>query len=148
MKFEFSNVRTDGELRTKWDALLRIVGDFAFWVRGRVLYKEVDFCLVEFAIAMTNWLAIAPLLRPDFIYTSLESEIEGLVGFTRLGPGSWRVSAAYQDQPSTDSFTTEELEAAALTYISALREHLLPKLDILDCVENPIVRQALYEKLG
>jgi len=148
MMFEFGNVRADGELRTKWDYLLRIVGDFALSVRGRVLYKEVDFCLVEFAVTLANWLSIATDARPDFVYTSLESETEGLVRFDRLSSDGWRVCAAYQDQPLADLVTTEELEIAALTYISSLRRRLAPRLDILDCVEDPSVRGALYQRLG
>jgi hypothetical protein len=147
MKLEFSNVHYDGKIPTKWDVLLRIVGDFALWVGGRVIYQEVEFCLVEFALALGSWLTVATDLGPDFVYTSLESETEGLVRFTRLKPGTWRVSAAHQDQESTDLLTTAELKSAALTYIRDVRAHLLPKLDILRYVADTKVRRELQSQL-
>jgi hypothetical protein len=147
MKLEFANVHFEGEIRTKWDALLRVVGDFALLIRGRVIYREVEFCLVEFAIALANWLAVATDLGPDFVYTSLESETEGLVRFARLGPGNWRVSAAHQDEKALVSITTGELGEAVLAYIRDLRAHLYPKLDILQYVEDAKVREAIQRKL-
>jgi len=147
MRLEFSNLHFDGEIRTQWDVLLRIVGDFAILVRGRVAYREVEFCLVEFALALTNWLVTATDQGPDFIYTSFESDTQGLVRFTRLNPGVWRVSAAHEEWGQTDSLTTAELRNAALIYIRDLRMHLLPNLDFLQYVEDANVRRELQSKL-
>ena len=147
MKLEFSNVHFERDVRTKWDVLLRIVGDFALRVRGLVIYREVEFCLVEFAVVLAGWLTIVTDLGPDFVYTSLESETEGLVRFTRLKPGTWRVSAAHQDQESMDLVTTAELKDAALAYIRDVRAHLLPKLDILQYVEDAKVRRELQSRI-
>jgi len=147
MRLEFSNVHFDGEIRTKWDVLLRIVGDFALRVRGGVIYREEEFCLVELSVALANWLVVATDLGPDFVYTSSESETQGLVRFTRLKPGAWRVSAAHQDQEAADPITTMELKHAALSYIRDLRACLLEKVDILQYVEDAKVREELQSKL-
>lgn len=147
MKIEFTNVHFDGEIRTKWDAVLRIVGDFILRMSGRVVYREVEFCLVEFAVALASWFAVATDMGPDFVYTSMESETEGLVRFTRLKPGTWRVSAADQDHDEAGSLTTTELKNEALEYIRNLRVHLLPKFDILQYVEDVKVRNILLAKL-
>lgn len=143
MRLEFSNVHFDGEIRTKWDVLLRIVGDFSLWIGDRVVYREVEFCVVEFALALGSWLTVATDLGPNFVYTSLESETEGLVKFTRLKPGTWRVSAANQDQEPVDMLTTVELKHATVAYIRDIRAHLLPKLDILRYVPDAKVRRDL-----
>jgi hypothetical protein len=42
---EFSNLRCDGDIRSKWDVL--IVGDFALSFGGRTICWESEFCLVE-----------------------------------------------------------------------------------------------------
>ena len=136
MKFEFGNLHFDGELRSKWDMLLRIVGDFAIIIGCRRLYAEVEFCLVEFAVALANWLATASDNGPDFVYTSMESESEGLVRFTLCGPGAWLVSAAHQDYAEPIQLTTEQLMEAAGAYVNELREALLPGIDIFDHVES------------
>lgn len=147
MRLEFSNVHFEREIRTKWDVLLRILGDFAVSVGGRIIYREVDFCLVEFAVALGNWLVIATDLGPDFVYTSLESETEGLVRFTRLTPGAWRVTAAHQEQEAVVSLTTIEVKDAALAYIGELRTSLLGAIDILQYVDDARVREELGSKL-
>lgn len=148
MRLEFSNIHFDGEIRTKWDALLRIVGDFTLWVHGRAIYREVEFCLVEFAVALANWLVVATDLGPNFVYTSVESETQGLVRFTRLNPGVWRVSAADQEEQATDLITTTNLQSAALSYIRDLRARLQPNVDILQYVEDLKVREAIKSRLG
>jgi hypothetical protein len=145
MRLEFTNLRLDGDVRTKWDVLLRIVGDFSIWIRDRVIYREVEFCLVEFAIALANWLAIATDLGPDFSYTSLESDTEGLVRFTRLGPGEWRVSAADQNEEARHSLTTAEIKHAAVAYIRDLRTSLKTRVDILQYIEDAKVRELIQQ---
>jgi hypothetical protein len=148
MRIAFDNLHFDGEIRTEWDVLLRIVGDITLWVRDRAIYREVEFPFVEFALHLANWFVMATDLGPDFVYTSLESETEGLIRFTRLSLGSWRVTAAYQHQEALDALTTEELKNAVLAYIRDLRGRLRPKVDILQYVENPKARKALQQRLG
>lgn len=147
MRLEFANLHFDGEIPTKWDILLRIVGDFSLWIRDRAVYREVEFCLVEFAVALANWFAIATDLGPDFEYTSLESETEGLVRFTRSAPGTWRVSAAHQDEDVQDGLTTAELKDAAIEYIRDLRATLKHRVDILQYVEDAKVREVVRQSI-
>lgn len=142
MNFVFSNVHLDGEIRSKWDVLLRIVGDFAIIVRDRPLYQEVEFCLVEFAVALANWLATADDGGPDFVYTSMESATEGLVRFTRIEHGIWRISAAHEPYDEHVQLTTEQVRATAGAYIHELRGALLPTIEILDLIDNQDARRA------
>ncbi|MGH7604379.1 MAG: hypothetical protein ACRENK_10330, partial [Gemmatimonadaceae bacterium] len=114
MRFEFRNIHFDGNMQTRIDAILRIVGDFALWVGDRKVYQEVEFCLVEFAVALGDWLAVVSDDGPNFVYTSVESETEGLVRFTLANSGNWRISAAYQDSQEEDLIRTSELKKAAL----------------------------------
>ena len=130
MRLEFGNVHFDGDVSTRWEVMLRIVGDFSVRVAENIIYREAGFCLVEFAVALANWLAMATDLGPDFVYTSLESETEGLVRFTRLQPGMWQVSAALQEREDKTALNTVELKRAAREYIQNLRDTLLPEIDI------------------
>jgi hypothetical protein len=147
MRLKFANLHFDGDIQTRWDVLLRIVGDFSLLIRDRVVYREVEFCLVEFAVALANWFAIATDLGPDFEYTSLESETEGLVRFTRRAVGTWRVSAAYQDEEVQDALTTAELKVAAIEYIRDLRASLEHKVDILQYLEDAKAREVVRQSL-
>lgn len=147
VRLKFANLHFDGEIQTKWDILFRIVGDFSILIRDRTIYREVEFCLVEFAVALANWFAIATDLGPDFEYTSLESETEGLVRFTWRNPGTWRVSAAHQDENVQDVLTTVELKDAAIEYIRDVRAGLKHKVDILQYIEDASVREVVRQKL-
>jgi hypothetical protein len=147
MKLEFSNVHCDGDVREEWQVLLRIVGDFALRVGNSLIYREVEFCLVEFAVALANWLVIATDTGPDFVYTSMESETEGLIRFTRLEPGTWRVSAAHEDQAADNLLAMSELKKAGLAYVRDLRAQLRPKWDILRNLKDPKIRERLERQL-
>jgi hypothetical protein len=142
MRLVFSNLHFDGEIRSRSDVLLRVVGDFAVLIGERRLYQEVEFCLVEFAITLARWLAAATDDGPDFVYTSMESEIEGLVRFTRVAHGAWRISAAHEQYDEVRQLTTEQVKAAARTYIHGLRGALLPAIDIFDQIEDESALRA------
>jgi len=148
VRFEFNDVHFDGEMRTKWDGLLRIVGDFALWVGDLNIYQEEEFCLVEFAVVLANWLTVATDFGPNFDYTSMESETQGLVRFTVLRPGVWRVSAAHQNQEAVGSVAAADLRGAAWNYLRRLRDQLLPGIEILQYVKDAKVRRELASALG
>jgi hypothetical protein len=142
MKFSFSNVHRDGDIRTTWDLKLRVVGDFAVWSEDRVIYRKPEFCLIEFAIALAKWLVLATDLGPDFIYTSLESETEGLIRFQRQTSGMWQVSTAYQNEEAVP-VTTAQLKNAATTYMRELRRALLPEIELMEFVDDRRVRETV-----
>ena len=130
MKFEFQNLHFDGVAQCEEDAILRIVGDFNLWVRDRLVYKEPEFCLFEFALDLATWLTVVTDSGPDFVYTSMESVTEGLVRFVLVNRGQWRVSATYEELHADDLLTTMELKNASLGYIRELTQQLGPKWDV------------------
>lgn len=148
LNMQFSNLHFDGQISSRWDVLLRVVGDFELSVADRSIYREVDFCLVEFALAVGRWLLVANDGAPDFAYTSVESEIAGLIKFESVHPGLWRVSAAHQIEASPDLVATAELKEASLSYIRELRAALLPTTDILAYVDDPNLQSELGAKLS
>lgn len=148
LNFEFRDLHFDGCVRTKRDLLVRVVGDFDIRLNGRVLYRETEFCLVEFGVAVAKWLAIGTDLGPNLEYTSIESDVEGLVRFSRLRPGLWRISAAHEAFESLEPATTVEIREAVLGYLRRLRTRLLPEHDILDLLEDPQLRMTIAKSLG
>lgn len=132
---DFRNVRYDGPIGTRWDVLLRIVGEFAISVHERNIYSESEFPLVEFAVDVAGWLVYATDSGPEYSYSSIESAVDGLVEFRRLALGMWRVSAAHGNG-SVKAVTTSELRGGVLSYLHRLRDHLLPAIDIIDYIDN------------
>lgn len=143
MKFAFANIHYDGPLATRWDVILRIVADFSIVLGRSVLYSEVEFCVVEFAVQLAEWLGRLGSGRPPFVYTSMESDVEGLVRFTPTGPDQWCVAAAHQTHREARTFTTDELRRTALEFIHELRAAVKDRVDILDVVEDEGARAAV-----
>ncbi|MCC6525741.1 MAG: hypothetical protein IT373_24045 [Polyangiaceae bacterium] len=143
MKFALANIHYDGPLVTRWDVLLRIVADFSILVERSVLYSEVEFCVVEFAVQLAEWLGRLGSERREFVYTSMESDVEGLVRFTPKGADHWCIATAHQARPETRTFTTDELRRAALEFIHELRVAVQDRVDILDIVDDERARAAV-----
>ncbi len=148
LNFEFRDLHSDGCVRTKRDLLVRVVGDFDIRLNGSVLYREAEFCLVEFGVAVAKWLAVGTDLGPNFEYTSIESDVEALVRFSRLRPGNWKISAAHEDFESLEPVTTVEIREAVQGYLRRLRARLLPEHEILDLLEDPQLRKTIEKSLG
>ena len=141
MKFDFANIQIDRAVRDQVDAIVGIAGDFSISVVGDEIYREQEFCLAEFAFAVADWI-VAAFGGPDFVYTSIESEVEGLVRFKLLPSGRWRVSSAHQHREAPD-VQGRELEDAVLDYIHDLRMQLAERIDVFDFIESGYVRTAL-----
>lgn len=119
MKIGFVNLHVDGDVKTKWDVLLGVVGELFIAVDAILIYREVDFPLLELAVQVTRWRKKGTV--GDFIYTSLESEIEGLLRFETREPDSWTVSAFHQIRRVPRAVSTEELFVALDRFIEDLR---------------------------
>ena len=147
MKFDFANIQIDRAVRDQVDAIVGIAGDFSISVGGEEIYREQEFCLAEFAFALASWIVGASGRGPDFVYTSIESEVDGLVRFTLLPSGRWRVSSPHQDREARD-VEDGELDDAVLDYLRSLRTQLADRLDLFDFIESGYVRSALELRLA
>jgi hypothetical protein len=123
---------------SKWDVIVRYVGQFSILVDNEQVYSDPDFCLVEFALDLAQWCAVSTDLGPNFSYTSVESEIEGLVSFTRDRPGLWSISSVDCVDPSP-LVSTNVLREASRSYLRGIRESLLPAYEMLDYIEDSSV---------
>lgn len=122
--FAFENVVIDGPALTEpWQVYLRVVGDFQIEVGGVALYKEEQFCLVEFAIQSQIWSRVLAREPQDFTYTSIEDERAGLVWF-RLEQGGWKVGSVFQERDSCEVFSLGEIVGALDDYYENLRRRV------------------------
>lgn len=126
IEFRFERLRLDGEaLDTDWDVLLRLVADFAIVVPPAPipLYQEKEFCVVEFAVQITQWLAKVRKYPIDFSYNSMESDETGVVCIRKQLHG-WRVTALSQDYSEDRLFSLEEIESAVAAFIARLKKEV------------------------
>jgi hypothetical protein len=119
----FERLRLDGDaLKTDWDLLLRIVADFSIVIPPALLplYQEEEFCVVEFAMQITQWLARVHRDPADFSYDSMEADEPGLVSIRKEQP-RWRLAALHQDYVEDRLFSIEEIESAVAAFVIRLK---------------------------
>jgi|WetSurSiteA1Bulk_404760.scaffolds.fasta_scaffold64734_3 hypothetical protein len=132
MRINYTNLNADGELKTRWDVLLRIVGDFSIESDSIILYEEFEFCLVEFAVQLTQWLKVVDANGPDFTYTSLESDQEWLIRFQCFEADRWVFSAWTQPEAKYAVGSIAAIREAANAYLQALHKNVIEKFSISD----------------
>jgi hypothetical protein len=110
MSLAFENLHGDGPLESKWDRLLKIVGDFEIQIDERCLFFGSEFPLVEFWLQLTRWLGQLEEDDPpsDFEYVSMESEQEPLIWFRRSA-GGWTIGGVNPEYDEPHQFQLEEL---------------------------------------
>jgi hypothetical protein len=129
LTFKFESLERDGTLNDDWQILLRIVADFYILIDSKVLYREQQFCVVEFAVALSKWLSGANHTGEDFIYESIEAEEDGLVWIKAHGSG-WRIGSIYQEYEEGHTFSLEEVRSAADSFINQLAKGVLVKFRV------------------
>ncbi len=121
LSLQFQLTTPNGPLETYWNRLLNVVADFQLVVERRIIFSEEEFPIVELAVQLEAWLERLRDETPEFVYTSIESEIPGLI---RFSPGfeGWHVSAAFAEFADATSFNLSEVAAAVRSYIEVVDE--------------------------
>lgn len=132
IEFCFENLRIDGDaLETDWDLLLRLVAEFSIVMPPAPipLYREEEFCVVEFAMQVTQWLAHVRRDASDFSYNSAESDEADLVSI-RKRHDRWRVTALNQDYVEDRLLSIDEIETAIRVFVTRLTEEAQRKFKL------------------
>ena len=121
LSLQFQLTSPDGPLETYWNRLLNVAADFQLVVERRIIFSEEEFPIVELAVQLEAWLERLRDETPEFVYTSIESEIPGLI---RFSPGfeGWHVSAAFAEFADATSFNLSEVAAAVRSYVEVVDE--------------------------
>jgi hypothetical protein len=129
LAFHFDSLECEGALDEYWQILLHVVADFSILVDSKVLYCEQQFCIVEFALALSRWLHQVHQTGEDFIYVSMESEEIGLVWVKASGSG-WRVGSVHQEYEEANVFSLGEIKDAAEKFLDQLEVEISAKFRI------------------
>ena len=140
LRFEYRNLATDNsDLVALWEVYLRITADFSLLVSGRKIYEENSFPIVEFASLGAEWISSVAVPREDFIYTSVESEDEGLVWIKKEGE-KWRVGSVHQERDSSELFYFSEIRESFESFYQSL------KTEIMNCCRADIDAVLAWRK--
>ena len=126
----FRNLHFDGDTPiTDWEILLRVVADFTIVIDGHKFYEESEFCVVEFAMQIREWVESLGKRETDFSYDSLESDERGLVRLERTDRG-WTLIARDQLRMTDRLLSTEEVVHAVNAFTNSLRRETLDRFQI------------------
>lgn len=109
-----------------WQLLLKINASFAVWIDGKEAYREVDFPVVEFASQATAWLCNP---AGDFLYRSMESDDEPLLGFC-FGPNDILTLKAPHQSSVETAVDRQAVRAALADFIVVLKQRSSSDLQI------------------
>ena len=114
----------DGPLDSDWDRLLNVVADFRLVVGNRILFSEANFPIIELAKQLDRWLASVAQSPSAFVYSSLESNVAGII---RIAPGvqGWHISSAFAEFADSTPFSLAEIVAAARSYVTEVEQSVL-----------------------
>ena len=90
---------------------------------GRIQFSETQFPVVELALQLERWLGHVAEVPSEFVYTSLESEIPGIIRISS-GQQGWHFSSAFSEFADGTSFTLEQVVAATEAYLKAVGDVL------------------------
>lgn len=83
-------------LRGPYDVEVGVVATLTVTVQDRLVYREVQFPVVELRLALGRW-SCGP--EVDFEFESMASDETGLIWLRRQPSGLWRVGSVHQDRP-------------------------------------------------
>jgi hypothetical protein len=129
LTFLFDSLERDGTLDEHWEILLRVVADFSILVDSKVLYREQQFCVVEFALDISRWMNQVHHTGEDFIYMSMESEESGLV-WIKANDSGWQVSSVHQEYEETNIFSLGDVKDATEKFLARLEAEMAERFGI------------------
>ncbi len=109
--------------------MLHVLADFSILFDSEVLYCEQQFCVLEFALALSKWLNLVHQTGEHFIYVSMESEEIGLV-WIKTNDAGWRVGSVHQEYEETNVFSLGEIKDAAEKFLDQLEAEMSAKFGI------------------
>ncbi|HTS49794.1 MAG TPA: hypothetical protein VMH05_17710 [Bryobacteraceae bacterium] len=128
--FAYSNLSRESRVLIEpWEVYLHIAAQFEVRVSGQVVYAEELFPVVEFAICSQIWSAVEAEPTPDFIYTSIEAEEEGLIWIKRAERG-WRIGSALQEKPSSEVLSLADIRPALNLLYVQLRSDVKTRFQV------------------
>lgn len=147
LELHFAQIRIDGHLRRPFDALLRIVAVFWITLNGEEVYREVEYPVVELCAQLSRWLIHGMREAREFVYTSEESDMAGLVTFRQEDPGRWRVSVydlqSEQRRTLSPLVGSDAIRSAIRSYAVRLFDELPDRVRVLRLLDDEGERDLL-----
>jgi hypothetical protein len=121
IRIKFANLHLDRERIESWnDTVLGVVADFQITVDDSIIYREVEFPVIELAYRIHRWLLCSNPSDRDLEYESMESAENPLIWF-RQENDHWVIGAAHQLRLS-GAVRLQDVESGSREFLTELEE--------------------------
>jgi hypothetical protein len=122
MKFSYTNIDfSDLRGTLLADYLIAVDADLKIAQAGRTIFEEPAFPIVELARSLTHWLAADN--DEEFEFTSLSSDVQGIVTVARQGDG-WVVFSSFSPELRSSALTPAQIAESLTGFIEEVRTDL------------------------
>ncbi len=101
-----------------------MVAEFRLFVGGELLYRDVEFPVIELALALSDWAERVSHTGEPFAFGGRSSTLRSLFE-VRRGMQGWYLTSVQQDLPSSCVFQLEQVLEAARDFIVELERQVL-----------------------
>jgi len=108
LAFEFELSDPLGPTEQVADCLLNVVAEFRLFVGNTVLYRDLDFPIVELVTALSRWCEHVEESGQPFCFDSRSSALRALFRIFR-GAQGWHLGSIQQDLPSPCVFQLQQI---------------------------------------
>ncbi|MFW1923349.1 hypothetical protein [Acinetobacter geminorum] len=122
---EISYVITHGPQSSIIDPIVssEIEGTLIIKVKNKIIFKEEDLLLLEFAIYLKQWLDRDE--KQNFSYSSMEFEEKNILTFAKEKDNLWRINSVWFNKDQNNIYVIySELINACTTFINNFKNDL------------------------
>lgn len=119
---EISYVITHGPQSSIIDPIVssEIEGTLIIKVKNKIIFKEEDLLLLEFAIYLKQWLDRDE--KQNFSYSSMEFEEKNILTFAKEKDNLWRINSVYFNKDKNNIYVMyPEIINACINFINKLK---------------------------
>lgn len=118
-------------IRDRFDLLVGVVATFEILARGRLLYRETEFTIVELRSQLHPWLNSGLTSRSNFEFASMEHDEAGLVWVRWMATEQgWRIGSIHQEYAEVAVWSDEEITVAVCQFIEAVDNWVAVSLNV------------------
>ena len=126
LAFEFELSDPIGPTEQVADCLLNVVAEFRLFVGNTVLYRDLDFPIVELVTTLPRWCEHVEESGQPFCFDSCSSALRSLFRIFR-GAEGWHLGSIQQDLPSPCVFPLQQVLTEVRRFIAEVEAAVLDR---------------------
>lgn len=124
LSFDFALSGPAGPIEEEADRVRDVVADFRLFVGSELIYRDVDFPVVELALALAGWAERVVHTGEPFSFDSRPPLLQSLFSIRR-GMQGWHLTSIQRELPSSAVFPLERVLESVREFMVELERRVL-----------------------